>query len=96
MNRVSRRHVPSNNPNYIRKPGSSYPADVYDLLPMLGVTGGRLPDEGVPPKVVQGITVWVTPKKGKPSFIRTMARCPQCSRVLTASRLQQHKCEVLS
>lgn len=66
----------------------------------------KLPREGMEPRIVQGIKVWVTPLMGphrqyygwgrvrtvKSSTHRVLAECPSCGRVLSAGRLHQHVC----
>lgn len=62
----------------------------------------KLPREGMPPRLIQGIEVWVTPlperEKGarwKRSTHRVLAKCPTCGRVLSVGRLHQHRCTSL-
>lgn len=85
----------------------SWNAHHDDLKVMLGLPK-KLPREGVPPQIIQGIKVWVEPAAapvlvskwgGKPrpvkrSTHRVMAECPLCGVHLSAGRLHQHKCEV--
>jgi hypothetical protein len=59
----------------------------------------KLPPEGMSPRVIQGIVVWVNPlpprgahPRFKRSTHRVMAQCPACSKVLSAGRLHQHVC----
>lgn len=72
---------------------------------MLGLPK-KLPREGVPPQVIQGIKVWVNPagprimvdKWGKERVLkssthRVMAECPLCGKHMSAGRLHQHKCQ---
>lgn len=76
-----------------------------DVKAMLGLPK-KLPKEGVPPRIVQGIKVWVEPaaaavyvmrwgqrKLLKRSTHRVMAECPLCGAHLSAGRLHQHKCQ---
>lgn len=56
----------------------------------------KLPAEGMPPRLIQGILVWVTPLGPNPtrfkrSTHRVLARC-NCGKVLSAGRLHQHRC----
>lgn len=72
---------------------------------MLGLDSkAKLPVEGMPARVVQGIKVWVEPLVGaapknsagrtaKRSTHRVLAECPHCQQVLSAGRLHQHKCK---
>jgi hypothetical protein len=67
----------------------------------------KLPKEGMEPRVIQGVKVWVTPfvpKMGidrwsgkivkiKSSTHRVMAECPDCGMHLSAGRLHQHVCK---
>lgn len=82
----------------------------YDeVRAMLGLPdGAKLPAEGMPPRRIQGIMVWVTPLMGprvprrvgrwgrvlerKSSRHRVLAQCPDCGKVLSVGRLGQHKC----
>lgn len=66
----------------------------------------KLPREGMAPRVIQGVKVWVEPAKPqrtverwgklymmKSSAHRVMAECPHCGQHLSAGRLHQHKCK---
>jgi hypothetical protein len=83
-------------------------ASSSEMLRMLGLRpGGHLPAEGMPPRLVDGIKVWVNaspparyhhgwsakPSKVKSSAHRVMAECPACGAHLSAGRLHQHKCK---
>jgi hypothetical protein len=72
---------------------------------LLGIKG-KLPAEGMPPRMIQGIKVWVNPAKpkqivdrwGKPHIVkssthRVMAECPHCAQILSVGRLHQHICK---
>jgi hypothetical protein len=58
----------------------------------------RLPDEGIPARVIKGIKMWVDPKpvnlepitSRHPSTHRAKAECPLCSKVVSIGRLHQH------
>lgn len=78
-----------------------------DVMTLLGLRpGGHLPPEGMAPRSVQGITIWVTPEPMIRTFDRAagipirkspkhrvMARCPCCSREMSLGRLAQHVCK---
>ena len=70
-----------------------YAASSDDMHAMLGVK--RLPDEGMPERLIQGIRVYVKPivrvKGSKSSKHRVMAIC-KCNQHLSVGRLHQHKC----
>jgi hypothetical protein len=67
---------------------------------MLGLKPTQhLPVEGMPPRLIQGIRIWVEPQKepgakvsrrNKRSTHRVMAECPICLKVMSAGRLHQH------
>ena len=67
----------------------------WDMLALLGVK--RLPAEGMPEREVQGVRVFVLPRREfrpgerKRSSHRIMARCV-CGRVVPFGRLHQHVC----
>lgn len=67
-----------------------------ELLPLLGITNGKLPKEGIPPQVILGVEVYVNPfvphpNGRKSSKHRIMAVCPVCKRTMSAGRLaSQH------
>lgn len=75
-----------------------------DIREMLGLKRtAKLPKEGMEPRVIQGITVWVTPapepvyveRWGKRKLLhrashRVMARCPVCGEEMSVGRLHQH------
>lgn len=51
----------------------------------------KLPAEGMKPKILQGVWVWVKPAGTRKNFsIRVMCACPGCGKELAASRLPQH------
>jgi hypothetical protein len=68
------------------------------MLALLGVVGGRIPPEGLPVQIVQGIPVWAEalepakPGQRKRSTHRVLCRCPNCGKTLSAGRLNQHTC----
>jgi hypothetical protein len=74
-----------------------WPAHSHMVNQLLGVT--RLPVKGMPPQVIQGITVFVQPLpprqpgQRKRSTHRVMAICPGCSRIMSVGRLHQHLCK---
>lgn len=80
-----------------------------EVLPLLGIKPGHLPAEGMAARVIQGITVWVTPMQPakllgmpgmpwtqrmvKSSTHRVMGRCPACGWEGSVGRMHQHKCK---
>jgi hypothetical protein len=65
-----------------------------EMLKALGVR--KLPRDGMEPRQIQGITVWVTPAVTfagrKSSKHRVMCECPDCGKQMSAGRLHQHVC----
>lgn len=67
----------------------------------------KLPFNGMLPRKIQGVTVWVEPAapkmvrnkltnemvRVKSSKHRVMAECPRCKRGMSAGRLHQHICK---
>ena len=98
-----------NNPNHIKSvwyqsPRYSCAAQSNELCQMLGLAPKqKLPVEGMEPRLIQGILVWVNPLpevkldwRGRPQrrfTLRVRARCPQCEKEFAASRLIQHTCK---
>lgn len=80
-------------------------AHSHDIKLMLGLTvKQKLPNEGMPPRLIHGIEVWVAPlaprisqdhierwrrRYAKPH--RVLCRCPQCGKVVSVGRLHQHE-----
>jgi hypothetical protein len=69
------------------------------MLQLLGVSGSKLPAEGMPAREIQGIRVWVAPlpprepgQRGKRSTHRVRCACPDCGAEVSAGRLFQHRC----
>ena len=68
-----------------------------EMLQALGLKpGGHLPADGLPPRELQGVTVYVAPAAPaasgrKSSRHRVMAVC-SCGRHVSAGRLHQHRC----
>lgn len=86
-----------------------YNAHSREVRVMLGLPeDAKLPREGMEPRRIQGITVWVLPLMGprvpkrigrwnrplerKSSRHRVLAECPDCGKVLSVGRLHQHRC----
>lgn len=75
------------------RPGSTMTMDHRDLYEALGLNPNRhLPKEGLGPRHVGNVLIWVDPKvEGKSQDAkRVWCRCPHCDRVLTAGKLHQH------
>lgn len=81
--------------------GKHWPAQNREVLEMLGVATSRLPKEGLEPRLVQGIKVWVKPAypklegvplrdQRKESRHRIMVECPACKKEMSLGRLHQH------
>lgn len=68
---------------------------MFRLLGLL--PGSHLPADGMAPRIIQGIKVWVEPNKehfpNASYFHRVRAECPLCGKHLSAGRLHQHKCK---
>lgn len=87
---------------FIRLDGSTWPVHSHHMLEKLGVKGTKWPDDGMAPRMVDGIKVWVTPRAPaanrqlgikKSSTHRVMCECPGCGDHMSAGRLFQHKCD---
>lgn len=56
-----------------------------------GIEDERLPHEGVHPRQINGIWMWVTPKDHpEAKFIRHLCWCPICGKEMAFGRLGQH------
>lgn len=80
-----------------RRVNSKWAMQSGELMEALGLkAGGHLPDQGMPPVQIEGVTVYVLPKSAstggrKSSKHRVMAVCPVCNRHMSAGRLaSQH------
>jgi hypothetical protein len=88
-------------------------ADNWDMHELLGLPrGGRLPVEGMPERLIQGVRVYVKPLigerpvRGNPLFGQRLRRGKRnghrviaicgCGQHVSAGRLHQHKCEKLT
>lgn len=85
---------------FIRSLSNSFrQAHSGEMRTLLGLRyNEKLPVEGMPPRIIQGIKVWVTPlgpnpTKYKRSNHRVRAECPTCHRDISAGRLKQHNCK---
>lgn len=96
---------------YLPNPAApQWNAHSNDVRKMLGLPDkAKLPIEGLPPRIVHGIKVWVEPEPpsrlsgvcGEPwthrmvksSKHRIKAECPHCGWVGSAGRLHQHVCK---
>ena len=84
------------------KTANNWPMHWVDLRVELGIKrGAHLPDDGVPPREIQGFKVWVEPKPREPGpkrgsrKHRARAECLQCGFQMSAGRTNQHKCDAL-
>lgn len=76
-------------------------AQSHTVKRLLGLlTTEKLPAEGMPPRIIQGIEVWVEPlrpprlyRSRRGCMHRVMAKCPVCGQILSAGRLHQHVCK---
>lgn len=79
------------------KYGHQRHADSAGIKELLGLDPkGHIPAEGMPPKVIQGVTVWIKPLDPKTSrrrVHRVWARCPDCGAEMSVGRLHQHVCK---
>lgn len=83
---------------FITVPGRKYPAQSADIAEMLfGNRKAKLPREGVPETMLQGIKVWANPldqtRSDRPNqrfHLRMLAECPVCGKVYAVGRLGQH------
>ena len=79
---------------------NEYERDVQnsDMLKLLGIEGTHLPVDGMPPRIIQGVKVWVTPKPAlKPGLRhsathRVMCECSLCGKHMSRGRLFSHYC----
>jgi hypothetical protein len=97
-----------NNPHHIKHDlYDGQPASWASIYRQLGLDPIKhLPVEGLPPRTVQGIKVWITPTPTdranpdrnarrmvwKSSTHRVIGECPKCKRCMGVSRLIQHTC----
>jgi hypothetical protein len=84
-----------NNLRYFNeKYGREYQMDHRELYEALGLDPKKhLPKEGLGPRYIGNVLVWVDPKiPGRNQDAkRVWCRCPNCGKVLTAGKLQQHR-----
>jgi len=82
------------NPTIRNAERPNWNAHNHEVLGLLGVK--RLPVDGMSPREIQGITVWVEPLRvekpirGKRHDRRIRAICPACGREFSVGRLHQH------
>lgn len=74
------------------------PAGEPEMRALFGVKGHKWPVSGIPVRSIQGIMVGVLPFQEradgrKSSTHRVLAACPDCARLMSVSRLRQHKCK---
>lgn len=84
---------------------NAHSADMKELLGLKRTA--KLPKEGMAPRLIQGVLVWVAPFVPKmvkqrwtgkevvvkSSTHRVMAKCPRCGESMSAGRLHQHICK---
>lgn len=71
--------------------GRPRPAHAHHILQLLGVK--RLPDEGMPERLIDGVRVYVAPRlRPGRRFHRVTAIC-DCGRHIPVGRLHQHICK---
>lgn len=72
-------------------------AHSYQMKALLGLgEKAKIPAEGMPARVIQGITVYVlslVQAKERKVFHRVRAICPHCAAEMSAGRMHQHKCK---
>jgi hypothetical protein len=63
----------------------------HNLRPLLGLPVGKLPKSTDVTKFLGDVAVWVMdqPRPGRRKH-RVMAKCPVCSKVVSAGRMAQH------
>jgi hypothetical protein len=69
-----------------------FPMRHEDIYREFGIVGNRLPDEGLKPRQIQGIWIWVEPKIPgmNQDGMRTIAACPHCDKWTGFAKLRQH------
>lgn len=79
---------------------SQYNATSPEMREMLGLApNAKLPVEGMPPRNIQGWTVYVRPlpprgdSRRRRCAHRVRAICPKCRKDISAGRTHQHKCK---
>lgn len=77
-----------------------FPAHSNTLRMLMGMRDkAKLPMEGMPSVMVQGVQVWVIAREmfnpKAPRAHRLIARCPQCGEDMSAGRLNQHTCDAV-
>lgn len=76
---------------YIKVPGYNYPAHSHHVNELLGLgPKGKVPPAGLPPREIQGITVWAEPLRPGKFFLRVRCKCPRCGEEMPVGRLAQH------
>ena len=78
---------------FIKAEGREWNAHTTEIFRLLGLKGSHLPKEGMPPRLIQGIEVWVNPfvvTPRKSSTHRVMAKCSACGKTMSVGRLHQH------
>jgi len=77
-----------------RIPGRYGYANAHDMYAYLGVT--RLPDEGMPVRLIHMVEVYVKPlvrKTNKRTSVHRVIAICTCGQHVPAGRLHQHKCK---
>lgn len=69
-------------------------ADARDMYALLGTS--RLPAEGMPERLIDGVRVYVKPlpkaRPGRRQSLRVTAIC-ECGKHIAVGRMHQHKCK---
>jgi len=86
---------------FVRNPRNrTWNAHSHHIKVMFGLRPeAHWPTQGMGPRVLDGIKVWVEPlsgpipTSGRRNQHRVMAQCPHCAKVLSLGRMHQHKCK---
>jgi hypothetical protein len=68
-------------------------ADAYDMYKLLGLKSNRLPADGMTPREIQGVLVYVKPSVPGTLHHRVYAVC-SCGQHVPVGRIHQHICKV--
>lgn len=79
-------------------------ANAHDMYTLLGTPQAKLPAEGIPLQLIDGVRVYVKPlpppdpslrpggRRTRPFGLRVMAVCDDCGRHVPVGRMHQHGC----